>query len=199
MLPTPPVPANCPFGAVATARLPVTTLRLRTSDPVKRLEMPPAETPLASDPSDAVDPAVLSLIRVSVTVSTPPLSMPPPLLKPQGRVPQKGPGGTATRDVTVFPVITLSAIETVAPVALNGGSGICATGIQTPPPNVTSGSGLESLMPPVMVTPLIDTVSPAGSTSRKIVSTGPPPLIVVAFAPATPTRCTLTSIVMPPA
>jgi hypothetical protein len=42
---------------------------------------------------------------------------------------------------TVLPVITLLEIDTVAPVPLNGGWSSCEVGIQTPPPNVTSGSG----------------------------------------------------------
>src|SRR5262245_44420402 len=195
---TPPMPANCPFGAVAIARFPLTTVRRRTSVETRRLLMPPAVIPLASVPSVDVDPAVLFVISESVIVSTPPLSIPPPALNPQGSGPQNTNGGIVERDITWFPVITLWSIVTVAPVPLNGGVGSCDVGIQIPPPNVTSGSGCESLTPPVIVRPLIETVSPAASCSRKMVRTGPPPDTTLAFEPA-PTMATLLSIVTPPA
>jgi hypothetical protein len=50
----------------------------------------------------------------------------------------------------------------------------------------------------VTATPEIVTVSSEVPRKSPIVTTGPPPLITVAFAPA-PTRSTLLSIVMPPA
>ena len=160
--------------------------------------MPPPLTPLATVANAAVEPAVLFVMWVFVIVSTPPLSIPPPVLKPHGKGPQKGPGGLIAREVTVLPVMTLSSIVTVAPVPLNGGPGSCLTGIQTPPPKTTSASGAESLTPPVIVTPRIETVRNSGSGSRKIVSTGPPPAMTVEWAPA-PTSATLLSIVTPPA
>ena len=52
---TPPMPANCPFGSVATARLPLTTLRRSTSVAANRFVIPPALMPLASVPSVGVD------------------------------------------------------------------------------------------------------------------------------------------------
>ena len=94
--------------------------------------------------------------------------------------------------------MTLFVIATVAPVPLNGGSGSCDVGIQMPPPKVTAVSGWLLLTPPVTVTPSIDTDSLSGAVARKIVSTGPPPVIVVAPEPA-PLIATLLSMVTPPA
>jgi hypothetical protein len=70
-------------------------------------------------------------------------------------------------DVTVLALMTLLEIETVAPVPLNGGWSSCDIGIQTPPPNVTSGSGFELFTPPVIVTPSIDTTSASGASARR--------------------------------
>jgi hypothetical protein len=85
-------------------------------------------------------------------------------------------------------VIALSAIETVAPVALPAEGGI-----ETPPPAATPG---ESFTPPVMVTRLIDTVGAV--TPSPIVTTGPPPVITVAAEPA-PASVTLFATRIPPA
>ena len=123
-----PMPPDCaawPFGGAETARFPLTTLRLTTSVAAWRLKIPPALVPLAAEP---IEPAVLFVTRESVIVSTPPLSIPPPVLNPHGSGPQNGPGGTAECDVTVLPVITLSVIDTVAPVPLNGGTGTARSG-----------------------------------------------------------------------
>ena len=89
--------------------------------------------------------------------------------------------------------MTLSEIVTVAPVALPA-----PDGIHTPPPRAANGRGAESLNPPVMVTRLIETVGWSIPSGSPIVTTGPPPSIVVAPAPA-PTSCTLFEIVIPPA
>ena len=94
--------------------------------------------------------------------------------------------------MTLFPVMTLSAIVTVAPVV-----NPVAHGIETPPPKVTTVSGTELFRPPVIVTARIHTAL-TGPFWRPIVTTGPPPLMVVLFDPA-PIRLTLTSIVTPPA
>jgi hypothetical protein len=194
----PPALALCPLGSDTTARFPLTTLRRSARVEAARLKMPPLPTPLATVASAAVEPAVLFVMRVFVSVSTPPLSIPPPVLKPHGKGPQKGPGGPNDREVTVFAVMTLSSIVTVAPVPLNGGPDSCLTGMRTPPPNVTSSSGEESLTPPVIVTPRMVTLRCSGSGSRKIVSTGPPPAMTVECEPA-PTSAMLLSIVTPPA
>ena len=97
-------------------------------------------------------------------------------------VPQK-PGGMDEFDVTVLPVMTLFEIDTVAPVPLNGGWSSWEVGIHTPPPNVTFESGCELLTPPVIVTPSIVTLRPSGAVARKIVTTGPPPLMIVSSRP----------------
>ena len=141
-------------------------------------------------------PAVLFVTRVLVRVRTPPLSIPPPLLNPHARGPQK-PGGMDEFDITVSPVTMLFEIVTVAPVPLNGGWSSCEVGIPMPPPNVTSGSGCALLTPPVIVTPSIETFRASGAVARKIVTTGPPPLMTVLSAPA-PWTWMLLSIVMPP-
>ena len=62
-------------------------------------------------------------------------------------------------EATVFPVTALSEIETVAPVAFPADCGI-----HTPPPSSTVTSGSVVLTPPVIVTPLIETV---GSVAPK--------------------------------
>ena len=67
-----------------------------------------------------VEPTTLFVTRVFVSVSTPPLSIPPPLLNAHARGPQN-PGGIVSLERTVLPVMTLFEIETVAPVPLNGG------------------------------------------------------------------------------
>src|SRR5262249_29287159 len=133
-----PLRAPRPFGGPAATRLPVTQLCVNVSDAGNRLKIPPALTPLASPGSTS-----LSLTRVLSMVSTPPLSIPPPSANPQGSPlgPQKPPGGIAAWVSTRLPTIELSTMVTVAPVVLNGGLGLWPVGIQTPPPNVTSGPG----------------------------------------------------------
>src|SRR5262249_62149743 len=59
-------------------------------------------------------------------------------------------------------------------------------------------SGLERVTPPVIVTPLIETVGSLEAPKVPIVITGPPPLMTVLPAPA-PASLTLTLIVKPPA
>ena len=54
------------------------------------------------------------------------------------------------------------------------------------------------MTPPVTVTPSIVTVGSLAAPATPIVSTGPPPLMMVAAGPA-PTSLTLTSMVTPPA
>ncbi len=148
--------------------------------------MPPPKPYIVSPP-----PALLPLIRVRVTVRLPALSIPPPAAnahsstgtEPHGAGEEKVDFGSAT-----FPAMTLSLIITAGPVELSG-----AESIFTPPPAANPG---ESLRPPVIVTPLIETV---GFTApNPIVITGPPPSMVVAPADA-PTRARSLSIVIPPA
>jgi hypothetical protein len=134
-----------------------------------------------------VDPATFSWIVVFFTVSAPALAMPPPCANAQ-RCPHSG---TALCGATLFWLMTLSLIVTVAPVASPA-----AGRIEIPPPKVTNESGVASLSPPVIVTRLIETVGL--TTPSPIVTTGPPPSIVVAPAPE-PTSCKLFKIVIPPA
>src|SRR5439155_26772412 len=103
-------------------------------------------------------------------------------------------GGTRWR------LTTVSVIVTVAPPAKSA-----PAGIWTPPPAAKTPSwpvngveiGLDRVTPPVIVTPSIVTVGSFAAPKVPIVSTGPPPLIVVRPDPA-PTSLTLLSIVNPP-
>ena len=95
--------------------------------------------------------------------------------------------------------MTLSRIVTVAPGAPSPG------GTKTPPPNTCAvppkrkpgRGGLDVVRPPVILTRAIDTLGGLADPGSPIVTTGPPPRIVVAPAPA-PLRLTLFVIVMPP-
>jgi hypothetical protein len=79
-------------------------------------------------------------------------------------------------------------------------------GISTPPPAANApstpvngtDSGLDRVTPPVMVTLLIDTVGSLDAPKVPMVSTGPPPRIMVAADPA-PRSWTLVVMVTPPA
>src|SRR6266540_164348 len=159
-----------------------------------RFQMPAAAASLATD-----GPTALSLIRVFVTVSVPELAMPPPRAKAHPSGPQGGSGGSvgdgsAVEGATMFWLITLSLMETVAPVVSPS-----AGGIHTPPPSVNMyAGGLVVVRPPVTVTRLIETVGLVGANSVPIVITGPPPLMTVACASA-PMSSTLLSMVIPPA
>ena len=106
----------------------------------------------------------------------------------------KVPPGTAASGEARLPVMTLSAIVTVAPRPK-----FSAISMKTPPPSAANvSSALLVTSPPVMVTPLMDTVGGSGARACPIVITGPPPSMIVACAPA-PTSWTLASIVIPPA
>src|SRR6184192_4296911 len=59
-------------------------------------------------------------------------------------------------------------------------------------------SGLVVVTPPVIVTPLMLTVGSVGARKAPMVTTGPPPRIVVEFGPA-PVIWRLRSITIPPA
>ncbi len=148
----PPAITNEPFGAFTAAWLPETTLCNSVSVPSPSLKMPPAPAPEATDETIGVEPARLSVMRVFVTVNVPALSIAPPNANAHGIGPQKSPGGAVVCGVTLFPVMTLSAIVTVAPVV-----NPVAHGIDTPPPKLTTVSGTELLRPPVIVTPRTDT------------------------------------------
>src|SRR5215211_6573624 len=91
--PIPPAPANWPFGSVAVARFPLTTLRLSTSVDANRLVIPPEVIPLPSVAMVELEPETLFVISESVIVRTPPLSIPQPVLNPHGSGPQNTNGG----------------------------------------------------------------------------------------------------------
>src|SRR2546425_137498 len=101
LLPIPPEAALFAIGLFVTAWLLLTTLLCSTSVLAKRLSMPPEFASLAADVRDGVEPAVLFVTRVLVSVRTPPLSIPPPLLNPHARAPQN-PGGMNEFDITVL-------------------------------------------------------------------------------------------------
>ena len=67
-----------------------------------------------------------------------------------------------------------------------------------PPPRPLDGVTLPIVTPPVAVMPSIVTVGSVAAKGTPIVSTGPPPRMMVAPGPA-PTSVTLASIVTPPA
>ena len=71
----------------------------------------------------------------------------------------------------------------------------------TPPPNAKCAmrvsNSVEVVTPPLIVTPLIATVGGSGANGAPMVSTGPPPWMLVRCAPA-PRSSTLTSIFTPP-
>src|SRR5262245_39736321 len=196
----PPPSAHRPFGALTAERLPVTKLCRSVTVPWLALKMPPPRASVASPRLETVAPATLSATRVLVIVSVPQLAMPPPLANEHttlGRDPslQTRTGGPA---VTRFPIIALSEIVTVAPVEKPAPMTII-----TPPPAAKNpapagDSGLESLNPPVIVIPRINTVGGSGARRSPIVITGPPPTMRVA-ASDTPTRLTLFVMVIPPA
>lgn len=152
-----------PFGAVTTTRLPVTKLRLSVTVPMGRFQMPAPAASLATD-----GPKALSLIRVFVTVSVPELAMPAPRANAHPSGPQGGSGGlvgagSAVEGATVFRAITLSLMDTVAPVVSPS-----AGGIHTPPPSVNQyAGGLVVVRPPVTVTRLIETVGWVGRTTYR--------------------------------
>ena len=162
----------------------------------------PPTASLASVDSPDAEPTRLLLTVVFASVSVPQLSIPPPPANANGQGPlgQGGPKGAVSLGATRLPVMTLFAIVTVAP-PLKSALG----GISTPPPAAKTpswpvngvDSGLDRVMPPVIVTPSIETVGSDEAPNSPIVSTGPPPLMIVRLAPA-PTSLTLTSIVTPP-
>jgi hypothetical protein len=98
-------------------------------------------------------------------------------------------------------VIALLEMVTVAPPVESA-----LGGISIPPPSAKTPSspvngldcGLDLVTPPAIVMPWIDTVGSLDAPKVPIVSTGPPPRIVVEADPA-PTSFTLVSIVTPPA
>jgi hypothetical protein len=96
--------------------------------------------------------------------------------------------------------MTLLAIVTVAPPleSPGGGTSIPPPDAKTPSwPKKGVDSGLEWVTPPVIMTPVIETVGSPAAPTVPIVTTGLPPLMIVASEPA-PTRRRLLSIVMPP-
>src|SRR5262245_48009941 len=176
---------------------------LIVSGPRKLVIAPPSASLVGSDRPEA-EPTRLSLTLVLASVSVPQLSIPPPPANANGHLSPPGQSaspGTVSVGATRFPLMTLFAIVTVAP-PLKSAFG----GISTPPPAAKTpscpvngvDSGLERVTPPVIVTPSIETVGSSEAPNSPIVSTGPPPLMIVWPAPA-PTSLTLTSIVTPPA
>ena len=97
--------------------------------------------------------------------------------------------------MTLFEIVTVAPRSKSAP----GGTEIPPPAAKTfSSPTNAVDSGLEVVTAPVIVTPSIETVGSVSAKSVPIVRAGPPPLIVVAPAPA-PRRARLFVIVTPPA
>ena len=102
-------------------------------------------------------------------------------------------------------MITLFEIVTVAPLAGGLLAGKDRGGISTPPPmahtpatpKIGTDSGLERAIPPVIVTPLIDTTGSRVAPKAPIVSTWRPPRMIVDDAPE-PWILRLVAILTPP-
>src|SRR5580692_7549400 len=203
---TPPPSAKRPFGAVATARFPATTVLFSVRLPAL-LQIPAPSASLAVP----AEPTVLSLTIELSRVSDPHESMPPPNAGENGHCPSK-PGQGMPESIlavgsTLLPVMTLSETVSVAPTKdASGGTSIPPPAAHRPSsPKIAVDPGLVWAMPPVMVTPRIETVGSLEARTSPIVSTlvvnpsasTPPPLMIVALGPA-PTICTLTSTVTPP-
>src|SRR5262245_17655143 len=171
--------------------------------PRKLVIAPPLASLVGSDSPEA-EPTRFLLTLVLASVSVPQLSIPPPPANANGHGSPSGhcaSPGTVSVGATRFPLMTLLVILTVAP-PLKSAFG----GISTPPPAAKTpsrpvngvDSGLERVTPPVIVTPSIETVGSSEAPNSPIVSTGPPPLMIVRPAPA-PTSLMLTASVPPPA
>src|SRR6266849_617319 len=172
------------------------------------LKMPPPSAKRASSESPEALPMRLSLTVVFARVRLPEVSMPPPNAHATGQPPH-GANGTVSFGATRLPVMTLLLIVSVAPPpkslhapplkSVLGGTSMPPPAAQTPAfPVHGTDSGLERVAPPVIVTPLIETVGSLAAKIWPIVMTGPPPLMIVLPAPA-PIRLALTSTVKPPA
>ena len=122
--------------------------------------------------------------------------MPPPEAKEQTRGPQGGPGANTVCGLVRFPVTRSSINVTVAAVALP----VAFPGMKRPPPSAIAvpPPTVPVVKPPVIVTRLIETVGAVAPEKSPIVTTGPPPLMIVAAA-ETPTRLRLFAIMIPPA
>src|SRR5213078_192033 len=126
---------------------------------------------------------------VFASVSVPQLSIPPPAASANGQGPpgHGGPNGSACVGATRLPLTTLFEIVTFAPLRKSASGGI-----STPPPSAITpssptnrvDSGLDRATPPVIVTPSIETVGSLDAPKMPIVSTEPPPLMIVDSAPA---------------
>src|SRR4029453_17353511 len=182
----PPASAKRPSGAVTAARLPLISLFVIVSGP-STLRMPAPSASLARAPRPEALPIRLLLTVVSASVSDPQLSMPPPNAPANGQgwpSGHGGPTGAVALGATSLPLTTLFAIVTVAPPlkSLFGG-------ISMPPPNAMTPSPkkvrqLVRVLPPVIVTPLIETVGSVAANAFPMVTTGPPPLMIVSPAAA---------------
>jgi hypothetical protein len=165
----PPPSANRPLGLVTTAALPTTSVRSRVRVP-KSLKTPPPSASLATPP------ARLWLTTTRSRDSVPALKIPPPAAKAYGHGPvgQGAPLGDVSVSVgsARLPVTTTSRRVTVAPVVKPA-----AGGTRIPPPLASTPSPL--VRPPVTVSPEIVTVGSLGASSFPIVTTGPPPRIIV--------------------
>ena len=123
MMPAPS--AKRPFGAMAIALLPVTTLLFRLRAP-SWVYIPAPSASLARGP-----PASLSLTIVLSTVRMPQLSIPPPpaWANWQSWVPHEKPASTDVVGAAVLSVMTLLLTVRVAPVAK-----FSVGGMKMPPP-----------------------------------------------------------------
>jgi hypothetical protein len=105
---------------------------------------------------------------------------------------QPPPQSPLAEGAVLLPVMTLLLIVTVAPVAKPA-----AGTTERPPPCGMKDTGETVFEPPVIVTALMLTVGSELAFGSPIVTTGPPPSMMVFPAPA-PMSDTLTLIVIPP-
>src|SRR6188472_1230720 len=192
----PPPSAKRPFGVDAIARLPTTSESCSSSEPGPQVSIPPPRASLATPA------ATLLLTVVRSSVSRPQLSIPAPRAIANGHGPagHGGPNGSAVVGTARLPLMMLSLTVTVAP-RLNPAAGLT---LSPPPaantpltPTKACDSPLEVVTPPLIVTPVITTVGWFAARKSPTLTTGPPPRIVVASAPA-PTSLTLLVIASGP-
>ena len=177
----PPPSAKRPFGADAVERLPLIVLPLAVTVPDDHTLIPPPSASLATPP------AVLWLTVVFVKVRAPQVSIPPPFAHANGQGPP-GHGGPAGTLAAVGPIRFVTTLSTSGRgrAALEPGRRV---DLDPSARRTVVGAGeierpLDVVTPPVMVTPEIFTVGSVVARYAPIVTTGPPPRMIVAADPA---------------